>query len=141
MLWKRKWRYINIKRLVSALSNAKKTAQDRESIRLELNEKVGKLVDEYKQALYDTNFPKLLKTVLNPNISFSQKETIFKEYDKELESHGVRLSDLINAARDAEEVTLLKSKLACNDFVDICASDVVDKKGLIGTTISAVKKK
>ena len=130
-----------LKRLVSALSNAKKTAQDRESIRLELNEKVGKLVDEYKQALYDTNFPKLLKTVLNPNISFSQKETIFKEYDKELESHGVRLSDLINAARDAEEVTLLKSKLACNDFVDICASDVVDKKGLIGTTISAVKRK
>lgn len=91
--------------------------------------------------MYDTNFPKLLKTVLNPNISFSQKETIFKEYDKELESHGVRLSDLINAARDAEEVTLLKSKLACNDFVDICASDVVDKKGLIGTTISAVKRK
>ncbi len=130
-----------LKRLVAALNESTKPSPEKETIRTELNEKVGKLVDEYKQALYDTNFPKLLKTVLNPNISFSQKETIFKEYDKELESHGVRLSDLINAARDAEEVTLLKSKLACNDFVDICASDVVDKKGLIGTTISAVKRK
>ena len=78
---------------------------------------------------------------MNPNVSFERKKAIFEEYDKELESHGVRLSDLINAARDASEVTLLKSKLACNDFVDICASDVVDKKGLIGTTISAVKRK
>lgn len=78
---------------------------------------------------------------MNPNVSFERKKAIFEEYDKELEFHGVRLSDLINAARDAEEVTLLKSKLACNDFVDICASDVVDKKGLIGTTISAVKRK
>ena len=82
-----------------------------------------------------------MKTVLNPNISFSQKETIFKEYDKELESHGVRLSDLINAARDAEEVTLLKSKLVCNGFVDITLSDVTDKRGLIGTIIQAEKKK
>ena len=78
---------------------------------------------------------------MKPNVSFERKKAIFEEYDNELESHGVRLSDLINAARDAEEVTLLKSKLACNDFVDICASDVVDKKGLIGTTISAVKRK
>ena len=130
-----------LKRLVTALNESSKPSQSKEAIRLELNEKVGKLVNEHKQALYDTNFPTLLKTVLNPKVSFSQKNIIFEEFDKELESHGVRLSDLINAARDAEEITLLESKLKCNDFIDICVSDVADKKGLIGTTISATKSK
>ena len=77
---------------------------------------------------------------MNPNVSFERKKAIFEEYDKELESHGVRLSDLINAARDASEVTLLKSKLVCNGFVDITLSDVTDKRGLIGTIIQAEKK-
>ncbi len=78
---------------------------------------------------------------MNPNMSFERKKAIFDEYDKELESHGVRLSDLINAARDASEVTLLKSKLVCDGFVDITFSDVTDKRGLIGTIIQAQKKK
>lgn len=129
-----------LKRLVAALNESSKSSQNKEAIRLELNEKVGKLVNEYKQALYDTNFPKLLKTVLNPKVSIAQKEKIFVEYDKELASHGVRLSDLIDAASDSEEITLLKSKLMCNDFVDISVSDISDKRGLIGTVISAIKR-
>lgn len=129
-----------LKRLVTALNESSKPNKSKEAIRLELNEKVGKLVNEHKQALYDTNFPQLLKTVLNPKVSIAQKEKIFVEYDKELESHGERLSDLIDAASDSEEITLLKSKLMCNDFVDIKVSDISDKRGLIGTAISAIKR-
>ncbi len=129
-----------LKRLVFALNESSRPSQEKEVIRLELNEKVGKLVSEYKQALYDTNFPKLLKTVLNPKVSIAQKDKIFVEYDKELRSHGVRLSDLIDAASDSEEITLFKRKLMCKDFVDISVSDISDKRGLIGTTISAIKR-
>ena len=62
------------------------------------------------------------------------------QYDEPMIYPFERLSDLTNAARDATEVTLLKSKLVCNGFVDITFSDVTDKRGLIGTIIQAEKK-
>lgn len=114
-------------------------AQDKESTRTGLNGNWEILLFNVGVNWTGMNSTSYWVRIRTQKDSYTQKEKIFDEYDKELDSHGVRLSDLISAASDAEEITLLKSKLMCNDFVEIGVSDISDKRGLIGTTINAMK--
>lgn len=128
-----------LKLLVESLHGDSCDNAIKESYRQDLNTKLGKLIDQYQQAVYGTDFPKLLKVVMNRRMSFAEKRRIFENYEKNLEYHGFRLSQLLSAAKVADDIGGLERKLERNGFCDIAVCDVKDGTELVGTAISAIK--
>lgn len=100
--------------LIDALDEEGVSGANSEKFRSALNTCIKALADKDENALWATNFPMLLKEVMNPRISLADKNKIIQLFKSELEGQIIRLSDLVGAAHDQTKFSNLVEILQSN---------------------------
>lgn len=126
---------LNNKQIIGTMNE--KVADDR---RNKLNNELSRLLKEYGDAVHDTFFPQLLRTVLQKNISISERNIILQDYIYQQKNALIRLEDLINVALDETDLIAFK-KIAKNYGLSCitCEELIEPGVGLIGMLIEGEK--
>lgn len=126
---------LNNKQIIGTMNE--KVADDR---RNKLNNELSRLLKEYGDAVHDTLFPQLLRTVLQKNISIAERNLILQDYIYQQKNALIRLEDLINVALDETDLIAFK-KIAENYGLSCitCEELIEPGVGLIGMLIMGEK--
>ncbi|GGW74026.1 class I SAM-dependent methyltransferase [Alteromonas halophila] len=130
-----------LRKLSNALDKYGKQSSSSEQARRHLNQLTEQMVKTHgQQAVLDTNFSILLKTVLSSSHAKSDKKAALRAFEKEMKGHQQRLMQLVNAAYSAEDKKQTQTKLEALHFENIRFTDVKENNQLIGCEIQATKQ-
>ena len=128
-----------LKDLLHMMRKFGRGAMQTEAARYVLNQELGRLNQQNRNGLIGTNFPILLKSVLNPALKEKDRKTMLKQFEHEMVGQQQRLMELTAAAKSNEELDSVIDNLATLGFDDIDKQPVNDNGDLIGILLSGTK--